>query len=76
MVASGNIFYDSHSKNVGHSAIYGEYFGEFDIRTLEMVEGDLPTKAKGLINEWAKINQVELMEIWNSQQFKKLSPLE
>jgi len=41
-----------------------------------MVEGDLPTKAKGLINEWAKINQVELMEIWNSQQFKKLSPLE
>ena len=26
-------------------ALYGEYVGEFNIRTLEMIEGDLPKKA-------------------------------
>ena len=26
-------------------AIYGEYMGAFDIQTLEMIEGDLPSKA-------------------------------
>ena len=71
------MFFAGNEHNPPHfHAIYGEYFGEFDIRTLEMLEGDMPTKAKGLIKEWAEINQVELLEIWNSQQFKKLSPLE
>ena len=57
-------------------AIYGEYVGEFDIRTLDMIEGDLPNKAQSLIQEWGKMHQDDLMEIWNSQQFKKLKPLE
>lgn len=29
-------------------ALYGEYVGEFNIRTLEMIEGDLPKKRRSL----------------------------
>lgn len=32
-------------------ALYGEYMGEFNIRTLEMIEGDLPKKAQELVTK-------------------------
>lgn len=71
------MFFAGNEHNPPHfHAIYGDYYGEFDIRTLEILEGDLPPKARGLIIEWAKLNQKDLMEIWNSQQFKRLKPLE
>ena len=41
-----------------------------------MLEGDLTNKAQSLIQEWGKMHQDDLMEIWNSQKFKKLKPLE
>ncbi len=57
-------------------AIYGEYIGMFNIETLEMIEGDIPPRALKLIKEWAQIYQTELLTMWQSQQFKKLPPLE
>ena len=33
-------------------ALYGEYLGEFNIRTMEMIQGDLPKKAQELVKEW------------------------
>lgn len=33
-------------------AIYGEYTGEIEIKTLKQIEGDLPPKAMELIKEW------------------------
>jgi hypothetical protein len=56
--------------------VYGEYNALFDINTLEMIEGDLPNRAKKLVIEWAKQHQTELLEMWSTQQFHKLSPLE
>lgn len=56
--------------------IYGEYLGVIDIKTLEMLEGDLPAKAVSMIREWTKKYQAELIEMWNTQQFKTLPPLE
>ena len=29
-------------------ALYGEYMGEFNIKTMEMIQGDLPVKARSL----------------------------
>jgi len=56
-------------------AVYGEYTGLFDIQTLEMIEGDLPSKAQALITEWAALYQTDLMYMWDSKSSKKLPPL-
>ena len=56
-------------------AIYGEHIGVIDIQTGKMIEGDLPQRAINLIREWVKKYKVDLMEIWESQNFKKIPPL-
>lgn len=56
-------------------ALYGEYVGIFDLKTMEMTEGDLPIKAQGLIKEWISRNQESLLQMWDSQKLKKLPPL-
>lgn len=53
-------------------ALYGEYIGVFDIQTLDMIEGDLPSKGQNLVREWASKYQKELLSIWNTQNFVKL----
>lgn len=69
------IFFRDHNPPHFH-AIYGEYNGYFDIKTLEMLEGDLPSKAQSLIIEWAENHQNEIMEMWDTKTIKKLPPLE
>lgn len=56
--------------------IYGECVGVIDIRTRKMIEGDLPTKALAMAKEWVSIHQDALMEIWETQNFVLLPPLE
>lgn len=56
--------------------IYSDYMGAIDIKTLEVLEGDLPQKALGLAKEWAAQHQKELLTIWETQEFLKLPPLE
>ncbi len=57
-------------------AVYGEYNGIFAIDSLEMLEGDLPARAKRLVIEWAQNYQVELKRIWDTQEFIQLPGLE
>ena len=57
-------------------AIYGEKEGAFDIKSLNMLQGDLPNKAKSLVKEWAEKYQQELLEMWNTKQLQKLEPLD
>ena len=57
-------------------ALYGEYVGEFNIKTLEMMEGDLPPKAQALVREWLSIYSEQLQAMWDSQLIEKLPPLE
>ncbi len=56
--------------------VYGEYLGVFEISTLNMLEGDLPSKAQSLVREWASRHQEDLLRIWNTQNFVQLPPLE
>lgn len=56
--------------------VYGEYLGVIDIQTLAMLEGDLPNKALSMVREWTELHQAELLDMWNTQQFKALPPLE
>ena len=57
-------------------ALYGEYAGIFDLKTLEMTEGDLPQKAQSIVKEWRQLNTEKLEKMWNSQKIEKLPPLE
>ena len=57
-------------------AIYNEYVGIFDLKTFEMIDGYLPSKAQGLVQEWLLAHTDELLQMWESQEFTKLPPLE
>ena len=56
-------------------ALYGEYMGEFNIQTREMIQGDLPSKAEALVKEWLNINAEELQKMWDEQKITPLPPL-
>ena len=57
-------------------ALYGSEMAEIIIRTGEILEGHLPPKALAMVREWIAINQEDLLQIWETQEFKSLSPLE
>ena len=57
-------------------AVYGEYSGVFEIDTLEMLEGDLPSRAERLVRDWAAQHQRELRRMWETQRFEALPGLE
>ena len=56
-------------------ALYGEHIGIFDLRTMEMTEGDLPLRAQQLVKAWLQENQDKLITMWNTQKLEKLPPL-
>ncbi len=56
-------------------AIYGEYMGVINIKTGDLIEGDLPSRALKLVQEWLKIHKEEVLNIWTTQNFKKIAPL-
>ncbi|MBR3624235.1 MAG: DUF4160 domain-containing protein [Selenomonadaceae bacterium] len=56
-------------------AIYGEYMGEFNVLTGEMIVGDLPQKAQNMVAEWLEIHKNELQMMWETEKIKKLPPL-
>lgn len=57
-------------------AIYGEHVAAIEIDSKRVLEGSLPPRAMALVVEWMTIHQTELMEIWETQDFKHLPPLE
>ena len=57
-------------------AIYNEDVAAIDFMTGEVLEGYLPAKALSMVLEWISIHRDELKEIWETQDFKQISPLE
>ena len=57
-------------------ALYGEYDAEIDIRTGSQIKGNLPATALSLVGKWISIHRSELLEMWKTQQFSQLPPLE
>ena len=57
-------------------ALYGDDMAEIVIRTGEVLEGHLPPKALAMVREWVSINKSDLLHMWETQEFKTLSPLE
>lgn len=57
-------------------ALYGEEMAAIIIRTGEVLEGQLPPKALAMVREWTGIHKDDLLQMWETQAFKKLPPLE
>lgn len=57
-------------------AIYGEDTAAFDIKTGNILDGSLPNRAADMVREWISINRTDLIEMWETQEFKKLDPLD
>ena len=57
-------------------AIYNEDVAAIDFMTGEVLEGHLPPKAMSMVKEWLALHKNTLMEIWKTQEFKKIPPLE
>lgn len=56
-------------------ALYGDDMAAIDIKTREIIEGELPPKALNMVREWISLHENELLRIWNTQEFSKLEPL-
>ena len=70
------MFYDEHNPPHFH-AQYGEHKCCIDIRTLSVIEGDLPARVLGLVVEWAILHKEELLDNWhNIEQKKALNKIE
>jgi hypothetical protein len=54
---------------------YNEYRAVINIRTLNIMDGHLPARVRGLVEEWAELNQQELIAMWESKDFHQLEPL-
>jgi len=54
---------------------YNEYRAVISIRSLNIVDGHLPARVRGLVEEWAELHQQELMTMWESKDFHQIQPL-
>ena len=54
---------------------YNEYRAVMDIRTLNVLDGMLPARVRGLVEEWAELHQVELLGMRDSKDFHSIEPL-
>jgi hypothetical protein len=47
-----------------------------EIQTGNVLEGYLPPKALAMVQEWVGMYRDDLLRIWETQEFRKISPLE
>ena len=72
------MFWQDHAPPHFH-ALYAEHEVLVAIRTLEILQGGLPSRAMALVLEWAQDHHGELMEDWDlcalNESPKKIAPL-
>ena len=57
-------------------AYYGGYNAVICISNGQIIEGKLPKNALKLVREWLNIHKEELQIMWDTQQFRKIAPLD
>lgn len=57
-------------------AIYNDDVAAIDFMTGDILEGHLPKKAMAMVQEWVQIHRLTLQQIWETQEFIKIEPLE
>ena len=57
-------------------AITQDFDAPFLIATGEIMEGEFPPKARALVKEFILKYQNELLEMWETEKYRKLPPLD
>jgi hypothetical protein len=73
------MYYDEapHTGRPHFHARYGGNEASVDIETLELIAGDLPTRARRLVAEWARVRRFQLRDNWDrARQKQPLLPIE
>lgn len=68
------MYFDEHNPPHFHIK-YNEYRASMNIQNLNIIAGNVPAKVRGLVEEWAEINQGELLKMWDTKDFHHLKPL-
>lgn len=68
------MYFDEHNPPHFHVK-YNEHKAVIEIQSLNVLAGYLPSKVRGLVEEWAELHQEELLVMWNSKEFHKIKPL-
>lgn len=68
------MYFDEHNPPHFH-ARYNEYRAAMSISDLNVIAGQLPAKVRGLVQEWAEEHRAELLNIWETGEFRKIDPL-
>lgn len=55
---------------------YADSEAVMELENLNIIDGALPRKCRQLVREWAEEHQDELIDMWETQNFHKIQPLE
>lgn len=69
-----SMYFDEHNPPHFHVR-YNEYRAVIAIRNGNLLDGHLPARVRGLVEEWAELHGSELLSMWNSKEFHKVEPL-
>nr|VFJ44044.1 MAG: protein of unknown function (DUF4160) [Candidatus Kentron sp. DK]VFJ53526.1 MAG: protein of unknown function (DUF4160) [Candidatus Kentron sp. DK] len=69
-----SMYFDEHNPPHFHVR-YNEYRASMGIRDLNLIEGSLPARVRGLVAEWAELHQDELSRMWETREFHRVEPL-
>ncbi len=71
------MYFLTNEHNPSHiHAYYGGYNAVISIKTGDVIEGKLPNNALKLVQQWADLHKDELQHMWDTQEFKKITPLD
>ena len=74
-----SMYFDEHNPPHFH-VYYNEYKAIIDIRTCEIIDGEIPSRQTKLALAWAELHQDELMADWNlvmnGEEPFKIQPLQ
>lgn len=71
-----SMYYDDHEPPHFH-AMYGEFSIKINITDFSVISGYFPSRALGLVMEWASLHQNELLDNWlKAKKYLKLNQVE
>ncbi len=69
-----SMYFDEHNPPHFHVK-YNDHKAAIAIKTMNILDGSLPARVRGLVEEWTEIHQIELLAMWESHEFHRIDPL-